>query len=59
MSLKEKKPTPRDGEVAWLAKYEKALAIIALCLSDSYIHDIDGCDTAFDDWDLDALSIAR
>ena len=45
---KEKKPSTRDGKVAWLVKDEKALAIIALELSDSYIHHIDGCETSHD-----------
>ena len=40
---KEKNPSTRDEELPWLVKDEKELAIIALVLSDSYIHHIDGC----------------
>ena len=48
---KEKKPSTREGELSWLVKDEKALAIIALGLSDCYIHHIDGCENAFDAWE--------
>ena len=49
-SGKKKKPSTRDQELPWLVKDEKALAIIALGLSDSYIHHIDGCSTSFEPW---------
>ena len=45
---KDKKPSTRDGEVSWIAKDEKALAIIALGLSN---HHIDGCETGNDAWE--------
>lgn len=47
---KEKKPSTKDQELPWLEKDEKALAIIALGLSDSYIHHINGCKTSFEAW---------
>ena len=43
---KEKKPSTREGEVNWITKDEKALSIIALGLSNEYIHHIDGMDTS-------------
>ena len=50
-NYKEKKPNTREGEVAWLTKDKKGLAIIALDLSDSYIHHIDGCTTTHEAWE--------
>ena len=50
-SGKKKKPNTTEGEEVWLTKDEKALAIIALGLSDSYIHHIDGCSTAQEAWE--------
>ena len=43
---KDKKPSIRDGEAICIPRDYKALSIIALGLSDEYIHHIDGLDTS-------------
>lgn len=57
---KEKQPSTREGELAWATRDDKALAIIALALSDNYIHHISDSITSFDAWDkLDKLFGAK
>ena len=48
---RKKKPNTREGEVIWLTKDEKALAIIALDLSNSHIYHINGFITAQEAWE--------
>ena len=48
---KEKKPSTREGELAQFVKYENTLSIIALGLSDFYIHHINMHETSRDAWD--------
>ena len=55
-----KKLVTRDGEVVWLARDEKALAIIGLGLSDGYIHHITNIEDAIEAWDtLDRIFGAK
>ena len=48
---KKKKPSTREGDVNWITKDEKALSIIALGLSDEYIHHIYGMDISQEAWE--------
>ena len=53
---KEKKPITREAELIWTTKDDKALAIIALALSDNYIHHISNLGSSLEAWDtLDQL----
>lgn len=53
---KEKIPNTREEKAIWMSKDEKALAIIALGLSDTYIHHIDGRESSHEAWNtLDTL----
>lgn len=52
----EVKPSTRDGELQWTKRDEKAFAIIALALSDDYIHHVSDINSAAQAWeDLEKL----
>ncbi|MCO5554987.1 hypothetical protein L7F22_008526 [Adiantum nelumboides] len=53
---KERKPRDATAATTWEERDNKAQAIIKLELDDTYIHRVDGCETAKETWDqLDTL----
>ena len=49
---KETKPSTRDVEQTWINKDDKALAIIALALSNNYIHHIFNLKSSLEAWNI-------